>query len=190
MNSSLETQLGSLEVEAERAEPGMAAHLLNRAGDICLAAGDRQRALTYYGRGIDANLYGRRFDAAIGLCHKLLRVAPNAVRTRCTLSWLALGRGDLTEIVNELGEYVTAAIASGEQERAVHHLTRMARATGDRRIHELIAAHLERLGRAEAAADVRRTTRVPGAPARPLGDEARDALWSKVINGALTAPPD
>jgi hypothetical protein len=185
MNTSIEEQLETLERQAESAEPGTDAHLLNRAGDLCLAAGDKRRALAFYGRAIDANLRARRFDAAVGLCHKLLRVAPDAVRTRCTLSWLALGRGDLPEIVQEVGEYVNAAVATGEQARAAHHLVRMAAASNDGRIHELLAAHLERLGRLDAAADVRRAVRVPGAPTRPLGEEARTKLWNTVVEGAI-----
>ena len=186
MNGSIEEQLDSLDQQAARAEPGTAAHLLNRAGDLCLGAGDKPRALAYYGQAIDANLRGRRFEAAVGMCHKLLRVAPTAVRTRCTLSWLALGRGDLGEIVEEVGEYVNAAVATGEQDRAAHHLVRMAAASHDGRIHELLAAHLERLGRPAAAADVRRAVRVPGAPTRPLGEAAKTELWDTVVDGALT----
>lgn len=185
MNTSLEEKLATLERQAETADPGADAHLFNRAGDLCLAEGDRERALEYYGRAIDANLRARRFDAAVGLCHKLLRVSPEAVRVRCTLSWLAIGRGDLAEIVQEVGEYVSAAVAHGEQDRAAHHLIRMAAATNDVRIHELLAAHLERLGRLDAAADVRRAVRVPGAPTRPLGEEARRKLWDTVVSGAL-----
>ena len=65
----------------------------------------------------------------------------------------------------------------------------MAAATNDGHIHELLAAHLERLGHADAATQVRKSTRVPGAPTRPLGDQAKDALWTKVVTGA-TAPPE
>lgn len=190
MNTSIEEQLESLERQAANTDLGTAAHLLNRAGDLCLAVGDKERALRFYGRAIDANLHGRRFDAAVGLCHKLLRVSPTAVRTRCTLSWLALGRGDLAEIVEEVGEYVNAAVAIGEQARAANHLIRMAAASNDGRIHELLAAHVERLGRPEAAADVRRAVRVPGAPTRPLGEEAKTRLWNTVVDGALEKGTD
>jgi hypothetical protein len=140
---TIDEQLVALEAEAERVGPGTAAQLLNRAGDLCLSAGQRDRAIRYYGRGIDANLYARRYDAAVGLCHKLLNVAPSAVRTRCTLAWLAIGRGEVGEIVREVNAYVSAAAESDERPRAARHLRMMADSTDDTRVRELVAAHLE-----------------------------------------------
>jgi hypothetical protein len=186
--STLEDQLAALEAEAERSPPGAAAHVMNRAGDVCLAAGLRERALAFYGRGIDANLRGRRYDAAIGLCHKLLRVEPNAIRTRCTLAWLAIGRGDRAESVREIGDYVAAAIGSGDGARAAKHLALMAEATDDAVVHELIVAQLQRLGSPDAAEHVLRAN-ADRPPTRASAiDAERDVRWAKVVSGALTGP--
>src|SRR5690606_16963117 len=86
----LEQELGSLERQAAAASPGYETQFLNRAGNLCVEAGQPDRALGYYGRAIDAYLESGRYAAAEVLCGKLLRIAPDAVRVRCTLAWLAL----------------------------------------------------------------------------------------------------
>ena len=52
--------LESLEEKASTAEFGFRWVPLNRAGDLCERAGDRPRALEYYGRAIDAMLVDSR----------------------------------------------------------------------------------------------------------------------------------
>ena len=59
---------------------------MNRAGDLCLRAGDRVRALRYYGRAIDALLGDGQPEAARGVANKIIRVHPDAIRTLCTLT--------------------------------------------------------------------------------------------------------
>lgn len=188
MTTPIDEQLVALEAEAERVGPGTAAQLLNRAGDLCLAAGLRDRAIRYYGRGIDANLYGSRFEAAVGMCHKLLNVAPSAVRTRCTLAWLAIGRGDLEEIVREIGAYVVAAIGADERQRATRHLMLMAESTDDAPVRELVAAHLDRLGDAHAARQVRSSMGSSAFPAANSSADRHEARWAKVVKAALAGP--
>ncbi|MEE2900180.1 MAG: hypothetical protein VX815_17095, partial [Gemmatimonadota bacterium] len=60
-------------------------------GDFALGAGDRARALKYYGHAIDAFLEDDQREAARGVANKLIRVHPEVVRTLCTLTWLDLG---------------------------------------------------------------------------------------------------
>jgi tetratricopeptide (TPR) repeat protein len=187
---TIDEQLLALEAEAERVGPGTAAQLLNRAGDLCLSTGMRDRAIRYYGRAIDANLFAQRYEAAIGVCHKVLSVAPTAVRTRCTLAWLALGKGDLEETVREVGAYVTAADAADERPRAARHLLLMSQSTDDARVRELVAAHLDRLGAREEAAHVRAEVGTPAFPAAASSADRHEARWRKVVDAALAGPHD
>jgi hypothetical protein len=189
MTQELEQDLRILEAEAERAGPGAAAHVLNRAGDLCLGAGDLDRGLSYYGRAIDASLVARRYNAAAGLCRKLLRVAPTAVRTRCTLAWLALGRGDEAETTREITGYVDAAVTAGQQPLAIAHLRMMAETTRVPAIRHAVADHLERLGQTGAAQAVRRM--IPADPTPPsLTADQQEQLWRSVVNAAVLSPEE
>lgn len=189
MTQDLERDIRALEVEAESGGPGTAAHVLNRAGDLCLGAGDHDRALSYYGRAIDASLVARRYNAAVGLCRKLLRVAPTAVRTRCTLAWLALGRGEAGEATREIDGYVEAAAEAGQQSLAIAHLRMMGETTGVPAIRQLIASHLERLGQQAAAQSVLRSIRAGDTTPAVTADQ-QERLWRSVVNAALLGPGD
>jgi hypothetical protein len=189
MTSDLERDLRRLEAEADRAGPGAASHVLNRAGDLCLGSGDRDRALGYYGRAIDASLSARRYNAAAGLCRKLLRVAPGAVRTRCTLAWLALGRGDVEETTQEVGAYVDAALHANQRALTTAHLRRMAATTGVPAIGRMVAGHLERLDRAEEAHAIAAALTEP-ADTPALTAEQQEQLWRQVVASALLGPDD
>lgn len=185
----LERDLRTLESEVDRAGPGEAARALDRAGDLCLGEGQRDRALVYYGRAIDASLVARRYNAAAGLCRKLLRVVPSAVRTRCTLAWLALGRGDVAETTREIDGYVDAATEAGQQGLAAAHLRMMAETTRVPDIRAHVADRLDRLGQAGAAQAVRRTA-AHDEPVKPLRSDEQVQLWRSVVRCALLGPED
>ncbi len=189
MTQELERELRTLEAEAERAGPGAAAHVLNRAGDLCLGQGDRDRALNYYGRAIDASLVARRYNAAAGLCRKLLRIVPTAVRTRCTLAWLAVGRGDPDETRREIEGYVEAAQAAGQRALAIAHLRMMAETSGVPSIRSYVADRLEELGQTGVADAIRRTLAANDAYRTPTAEE-QEKLWRSVVNAALLGPGD
>ena len=91
--SQLERELQLLEDQVKRASPGYETQFLNRAGKLCVDAGEPARALGYYGRAIDVYLESGRFNAAEVLCKTVLQIAPDAVRARCTLAWLSIGKG-------------------------------------------------------------------------------------------------
>jgi hypothetical protein len=186
--TELEERLQALEAEAARAGPGAAAHVHSRAGDLCLGQGDRERALVYYGRAIDASLHARRYNAAAGLCRKLLRVAPGTVRTRCTLAWLALGRGDVEETRREVDAYIQAA-GPGRRAIVAAHLARMGRITPAPAIRDLIAARLTALGEA-GLAEALRAELAPEAPAPVLSAERQEQLWRDVVAAAVLGPQD
>lgn len=181
---SLDKQLESLEQQAGIALPGFDAPFFNRAGDVCVEAQDRRRALTYYGRAIDAYLRAGRYNAAGAVCRKLLRVSPGSVRARCTLAWLSIGKGLLGDAEWEIDEYVRAALAAQQGDLARSQLRMMIEATHDPELRSLLADHLRNLG--DPAADAAETA----TPAdEPAGEEA-EALWSRVLRAALMGPED
>lgn len=122
----LEVQLTELESQAERAPLGFQGRPLNRAGDLCLQAGDRDRALRYYGRAIDSLLDDVQPEAARGVANKIIRVHPAAVRTLCTLTWLDLAARLMATAVEDLGLYAKAAINAGRQNMAAPEILSMA----------------------------------------------------------------
>src|SRR4051812_22569916 len=90
----LQAQLEDLERQAQAAHgPGGAATYYNRAGDLLVDAGRVSNALEFYGEAIDTHVKADRFEPAAALCRKVIRLVPAVVRTRCTLTWLALGDG-------------------------------------------------------------------------------------------------
>lgn len=181
----LEKQLSSLEQQAETALPGFDAQHFNRAGDLCVEAGDRSRALSYYGRAIDAYLRAGRYNAAGAVCRKLLRMSPNAVRARCTLAWLSIGKGLLTDAQREVEEYVRSAVEAGQSDLALAQIRLMAEATREPDLRTLLADHLRTLGDEDAARRAMEVEAVPDAQR-----EEAEALWSRVLRAALMAPED
>jgi tetratricopeptide (TPR) repeat protein len=182
----LEKQLRSLEQQAEVALPGFDAQFYNRAGDLCVEAQNRSRALTYYGRAIDAYLRAGRYNAAGAVCRKLLRVSPGSVRARATLAWLSIGKGLLSDAQWEVDEYIEAASAAGRMELARKHLRMMADSTYNMDLRALLASHLRSLGDAEAAERIMEENPAAGAAQR----EEAEALWSRVLRAALMGPED
>jgi tetratricopeptide (TPR) repeat protein len=179
----LEQKLKSLEQQAQIALPGFDAQFYNRAGDLCVEADDRPRALRYYGEAIDAYLQARRYNAAGAVCRKLLRISPSAVRARCTLAWLSIGKLLLSDARREIGEYVEAAKLAGQERLARKQLVMMADTARDADLRELLAVLLDDLGDSETAAHVRATD-------PPQMDDDSDAYWSGVLRAALMGPEE
>ena len=150
-----------------------------------MEAKDRRRALGYYGRAIDAYLRAGRYNAAGAVCRKLLRISPGAVRARCTLAWLSIGKGLLSDAQWEVDEYVQAAVDAGQADLALQQVRMMADATFNPELRALLADHLHKLGDSEAAERVM----APGAMDNQPREEA-EALWSRVLRAALMGPED
>ena len=182
----LEKRLQSLEQQAEMALPGFDAQFFNQAGDLCVEAKAPRRALGYYGRAIDAYLRAGRYNASGAVCRKLLRISPGAIRARCTLAWLSIGKGLLGDAQREIDEYVNAAVAAGEGELARKQIRMMAEATRDEELRAILADHLRKLGDA-ATADRVLAADLPGKD-DPV--EEAEALWSRVLRAALMSPED
>jgi hypothetical protein len=189
-SAALDRELDSLETQIQSASPGYETQYLIRAGNLCAEADQPARALVYFGRAIDAYLESGRFQAAEVLCRKVLQIVPGAVRARCTIAWIAIGKGYLEEPVEAIADYVAAARQAGNEKLAAKQLLMMAEASTDPEVRDAIAQHLLELGE-EAESD-----RIFGAvlaernglrPA-PERDEAR--IWSKLLRAALMGPEE
>jgi len=112
---SLVAQAGELEVSQRPP-------LLDRAADLYMRAEDQARAIRVLGDSVDALLECGRSDAAIGHCRRLLRLFPDVVRARCTLTFLLAERGDVAEAMTQLEGYVQAARARRVTEVAARRL--------------------------------------------------------------------
>jgi hypothetical protein len=188
--SRLETEVAELETLAASASPGYETQYLNRAANLCVQAGQPARALGYYGRAIDAYLESGRFNAAEVLCRKVLEISPHAVRARCTLAWLALGKGFHSTTRTEVAEYVDAAERAGQQTFAAKQLRMMAEAAPNAELREEIARHLINLDAPDEADHVYGLIFQERNSGRPVtvADEAK--VWSKVLRAALMGPTE
>lgn len=184
--SHLDRKLRSLEAEAREADPGFRGIPMNRAADLCLRAGDEERALTYLGRAIDAYLEEEQPEAARAVAKRLIRLHPRAVRTLCTITWLDLASGYLGDALLHLGEYVEAARRSGQEELCRAQIAEMARTIGDEQFRRTAAEGLGDLGFPEEAATIRGWVEGPDGPE---GVEASDELRTLCFRAAVEAGP-
>ncbi|MBR9991076.1 MAG: hypothetical protein KFH98_15045 [Gemmatimonadetes bacterium] len=151
----LERRIESLQVEALQCMiPGEAATPLNQAGDLLMRSGDPAGALELYGQAVDSLVEADRFEAAIGLCNKIIRTVPNVVRARCTLAWLAIGAGFTGELSNRVGDYVSAAEACGRETIAQRHVRQMADVVEIHDVRIMLGEYLIHLGDDCAANDL------------------------------------
>jgi hypothetical protein len=135
-------KLDDLEQQARDAHgPGGAAVYYNRAGDLLVDAGRVSNALEYYGEAIDTHVKADRFDPAAALCRKVIRLVPAVVRTRCTLTWLALGEGFDMDAQNHMSLYVEAATGAGRDDLVMKQIRRMSTIAGS----ESLRLHLAEL---------------------------------------------
>lgn len=159
-----ERELEHLEHEARHAPRAFQGMPLNKAGDLCLRAGDRDRALTYYGRAIDALLEDGQREAARGVANKIIRVHPEAVRTLCTLTWLDLAARHMATALLHLRDYVEAAKRAGQERITGQQIVAMARVAPQDEFLSAAADALDQLGNAEQAAEVRDWAKGNGSP--------------------------
>jgi hypothetical protein len=186
----LEKELASLEEQVLTASPGYETQFLNRAGNLCVDAGQPARALRYYGRAIDAYLESGRFSAAEVLCRKVHQIAPQTVRVRCTLAWLALGKGVYESTRGEIDGYFTAAAKSGQEELAAKQLLMMAEAATDVRLREEIARYLLDLGAGEEADHVFGLVFQERNGTRSVSVPDQGKIWAKLLRAALMGPKE
>ena len=159
-----DVMVADLEEQAGAAESGFRWVPLNRAGDLCDRAGDRTRALQYYGRAIDAMLEDGQPEPARGLATKIVRIHPAAVRTLCTLTWLDLASHHMASVVVHLNEYVASAIKGDRQDLAGEQIYMMAHVAADQDFRLTAIDALNALGRTEDATEVRDWVKAEKAP--------------------------
>lgn len=150
--ASLSAMLRSMEARVKQTEyADQKARILNLAGDLCFDAHERGRALDYYGRAIDLHIAHHEYSAAVSICQKIVRLTPEVVRARCTLAWMAIARGLVSEAQNRVAEYRDAAETAGQARLARAHLLMMVEVIDDRDLLVTIAESLIELGDAENA---------------------------------------
>lgn len=151
-SEAFEQVLVNMELRAlKMRSPEERARVYNLAGDMCFDAGLRERTLSYYGRAIDVYVGAEQFDAAVAVCRKIVRLTPEVVRARCTLAWMALGRGLIQEARERIGDYARAAAAGGQVDRARQHLRLMSEVSENQEVLETLAEALLELGDSDGA---------------------------------------
>lgn len=188
--ADIKARLAEFDRNAQSAHgPGGAATFYNQAGDMLVDAGRVTNALEYYGEAIDTHVKADRFEAAAALCRKVIRLVPAVVRTRCTLTWLALGDGFDGDAQSHLSRYVDAAMEAGRTDIVLTQVRRMATIAGTESLRLFLAEMLLTLGD-ETGADhlfgaVYRERNALD-PKRTVGlDERRFAARRAALQGAL-----
>lgn len=185
----LDAMLLIVEREADGAMPGFEAFFFNRGGDLCVREDAPRRALGYYGRAIDAYLRAGRYDSAAAVCRKILRLAPDAVRARCTLAWIAVGKGLIADASSQVDAYVQAAYRQGKIDLARYHLARMGQVAEDPDLAYQIGESLLNLGDA-AAADIVFGRALAIGRGEILPSTESEERWNVVLDAALRGPQD
>lgn len=178
----LTQRLQKLEAEAESAAPGYVGTSYNRAGDVALRSGDKERAVGYYGRAVDAFLEDGQREAARGVANKIIRVRPTAVRTLCTLTWLDLAAKHSATALLHLRDYVQAAKDVDESALAARQIHAMARLVSDSEFLGAAADALDSLDFSRKAQEVRAWAGRGGSP-DALTDDAE--LSEACLRGAV-----
>jgi tetratricopeptide (TPR) repeat protein len=159
-------EIEALEQEVKRASRVFQGTLLNKAGDVCLRAGERDLALNYYGRAIDALLEDGQREAARGVANKIIRVHPDAIRTLCTLTWLDLAARHMATALLHLRDYVEAARKGGQEFITAEQVFVMAHVAPQEEFLAAAADALDTLGYADRADRVRSWATSGGSPDR------------------------
>lgn len=158
-------------------------------GDAFARAGERGRALHYYGSAVDDYLDAGLYDSAAELCGRMLERFPDVVRARFTRAFLNLGKGLqqadpalLPSAHAELAEYVRATRQASQQRRAAEQLRRLAERAEHAEVVEVIAEQLRVLGFARDADEILAAFR----GRRPAAEDAEDLRqrWAPVLRNA------
>ncbi len=157
-------EIEALERESQRAPRAFQGTALNKAGDVCLRAGERDLALTYYGRAIDALLEDGQREAARGVANKIIRVHPEAIRTLCTLTWLDLAARHMATALLHLRDYVKAARKGRQEFITAEQIYLMAHVAPQEEFLAAAADALDTLGFADRASKVREWATSGGSP--------------------------
>ncbi|MGH7461122.1 MAG: hypothetical protein ACREMA_08845 [Longimicrobiales bacterium] len=180
-DSDLEQLLANMELRVLKVTfPDERARIFNLAGDICFDRGSRERALSYFGRAIDVHLAAEQIDAAVAVCRKIVRLTPEVVRARCTLAWMALGRGLIEEARQRIAEYARAAASAGQEQTASRHLRLMTDVAANQDVLQCLAEALLEIGD-DVGANRAFGAAMSHANGRPPSRMDPDLRWSTVL---------
>jgi tetratricopeptide (TPR) repeat protein len=180
--------LEQLERQAEAAGWTERAQLFNRAGDLCSRhPAERDLALAYYGRSIDAYLEAGSFESAAAMCRKLLRFAPQVVRAHCTLAFLSVRDRRIGDAERLIADYVAATRKTRTERFAIPRLRMMAEATDDADVRRLVGGFLLELRDFEGGERVLAALSAPAAGPRALDEQDR---WNRLLRAAVMDPQE
>lgn len=176
--------LKELAAEAERASPGARWAVFNRLGDAYLKAGDRLRALRYFGKAIDALLEDDQPEPARAVAKKVIRLHPEAIRTLCTLTWLDLASMKIPVAIESLNEYARVTKGGNQERLACGQVLEMARLVSDSTFLTAAEKVLVDLGCTAGAAQVEEWKAGRGSPSAPKGPRELYVLCLKAAIGS------
>jgi hypothetical protein len=183
--TELDLELSALEKQARAAQDQTQGHLFNRCGDLCVVAKRKTAAVRYYGMAVDAYLTAGYVGPAAAICRKILRVAPGAVRTHCTLACLAAHEGHLDEARQCIDRFVEASELTGTEKLAVARLRLVGAAVTDEWLLQHIAECLGQLGDSLGRDRIEAMIR-DGAEVDPLAP----GVWERLLKAAAADPDD
>jgi tetratricopeptide (TPR) repeat protein len=187
-SQGFQAELARLEDAAEKADWPARAQLFNRAGDLCAKLPtERELALGYYGRCVDAYLEAGAFESAAAMCRKLLRFAPQVVRAHCTLAFLSVRDARIGGPALAIAAYVAATKKTRTERFAIPRLRMMAEATDNAEVRRIVGTSLLELR------DVQGGNRIlnaleQGEPALlPAGEQER---WNRLLRAVVMDPQE
>ena len=160
-------------------------------GDQFAKSGDRDRALSYYGRALNDYLREGLPGMAAAVAQRMVERYPDVVRARMTLAVLSLAEGlrvlsagTLRNTCTDFHDYVQAVRAAGQEDIAIRELRRFAAATESEPVRERMAEFLDELGDVEGARAIREgeafATDYAGADS---GDVDQNSRWVRILLG-------
>ena len=177
----LEAALAEIRATLDGATPSQRALLLKRAGDVCVGLGEPRKALGWYGRAVDQHLQMKAAEQAAVLCRLIIHVQPEAVRARCTLTWIALAQDRPKDAAEQLAAYVEAAKRAGQTEVAAQQLGWLFEAARSEQVRERIVVGMLALGQ-DAIAGELASEMASGAAPSPL---PHSQLWERVLRATV-----
>jgi hypothetical protein len=182
--AALDQETAALEREARAATDQARGHLFNRLGDLYAGARRKVPAVRYYGQAVDAYLGAGYVGPAAAMCRKILRIAPEAVRTHCTLACLAAHEGHIDEARHSITRFVEASQITHTEKLGIARLRLVAAAVGDEGLREHIASSLGELG------DTLGQQRIEATLRGEVPMELEAGVWDRLLRAAAADPDD
>ena len=159
-------------------------------GDQFAKAGDRNRALSYYGRALNDYLREGLPGMAAAVAQRMVERYPDVVRARMTLAVLSLAEGlrvlsagTLKNTLIDFHEYVRAVRDAGQESIAVQEIRRLAAATESVTVRERMADFLAELGDAEGASAIRAGAPLEAEEAAEPTEDDQNTRWVQILLG-------